>query len=128
LFNRATKYAYLAVLVNRKSKCGRCKVRLSGDVDGWYARLGGMTRGSGFAIGPGYRFHSGDVLVDLSGAYSLKAYKAVDANVRWLRAYDDRLELWTSFEDFPQEDFFGMGSTAYARRGQATTSTARRSM
>src|SRR5687768_9335301 len=48
--------------------------RLSGDVDGWYPRLGGMTRGSGFAIGPGYRFHIGDVFVDLSGAYSLKAY------------------------------------------------------
>jgi len=85
--------------------------RLNGDVDGWYPRLGGMTRGSGFGIGPGYRFHIGDVFVDLSGAYSLKAYKAVDANVRWLRAYDDRLELWTNyrFEDFPQEDFFGMG-------------------
>lgn len=85
--------------------------RLSGDVDGWYPRLGGMTRGSGFAIGPGYRFHLGDVLVDVSAAYSLKAYKAVDANVRWLQAYDDRFELWTNyrFEDFPQEDFFGMG-------------------
>jgi hypothetical protein len=85
--------------------------RLSGEVDGWYPRLGGMTRGSGFGIGPGYRFHVGDVFVDLSAAYSLKAYKAVDANVRWLRAYDDRLELWTNyrFEDFPQEDFFGMG-------------------
>ncbi len=85
--------------------------RLNGDVDGWYPRLGGMTRGSGFGIGPGYRFHVGDVFVDVSGAYSLKAYKAVDANVRWLRAYDDRLELWTNyrFEDFPQEDFFGMG-------------------
>jgi outer membrane protein assembly factor BamA len=85
--------------------------RLSGDVDGWYPRLGGMTRGSGFGIGPGYRFHMGDVFVDLSAAYSLKAYKAVDANVRWLRAYDQRLELWTNyrFEDFPQEDFFGMG-------------------
>src|SRR5688572_22967006 len=31
--------------------------RLNGDVDGWYPRLGGMTRGSGFGIGPGYRFH-----------------------------------------------------------------------
>src|SRR5687768_964754 len=37
--------------------------RLNGDVDGWYPRLGGMTRGGGFAIGPGYRFHAGEVLV-----------------------------------------------------------------
>src|SRR5687767_10273548 len=93
--------------------------RLSGEIDGWYPRLGGMTRGSGFGIGPGYRFHLGDVFIDLSAAYSLKAYKAVDANVRWLRAYDNRFELWTNyrFEDFPQEDFFGMGldSTREAR-------------
>src|SRR5687767_11082678 len=33
--------------------------RLNGDVDGWYPRLGGMTRGGGFAIGPGYRTHFG---------------------------------------------------------------------
>jgi hypothetical protein len=87
--------------------------RLNGDVDGWYPRLGGMTRGSGFAIGPGYRLHTFDdrIFVDLSAGISLKGYKAVDANVRWLQALDDRLELWTDFryEDFPQEDFFGMG-------------------
>src|SRR5688572_17086077 len=87
--------------------------RLNGDVDGWYPRLGGMTRGSGFAIGPGYRFHTFDdrIFVDLSAGISIKGYKAVDANVRWLQAFDERLELWTDFryEDFPQEDFFGMG-------------------
>ena len=85
--------------------------RLSGDIDGWYPRLGGMTRGSGFSIGPGYRFHVRDVLVDVSAGYSIRNYKAVDAKVRWLQAYDERLELWTNyrFEDFPQEDFFGMG-------------------
>jgi outer membrane protein assembly factor BamA len=85
--------------------------RLNGDVDGWYPRLGGMTRGGGFAIGPGYRFHAGDVLVDLSAGISLKAYKAVDAKVRWLQAYNERVEFWTNYryEDFPQEDFFGIG-------------------
>jgi len=85
--------------------------RLNGDIDGWYPRLGGMTRGGGFAIGPGYRFHAGEALVDLSAGISLKAYKAVDAKVRWINAFDERLELWTNyrFEDFPQEDFFGRG-------------------
>ena len=87
--------------------------RLSGDVDGWYPRLGGMTRGSGFAIGPGYRFHIVDdrLFVDLSAGISIKGYKAADANVRWLQALGDRLELWTDvrYEDFSQEDFFGMG-------------------
>lgn len=87
--------------------------RLNGDVDGWYPRLGGMTRGSGFAIGPGYRFHTFDdrIFVDLSAGISIKGYKAADANVRWLQALDDRVELWTDFryENFPQEDFFGLG-------------------
>jgi hypothetical protein len=85
--------------------------RLSGDIDGWYPRLGGMTRGSGFSIGPGYRFHMNDILVDLSGGYSIKNYKAVDAKVRWWRGYDERFELWTRYryEDFPQEDYFGPG-------------------
>src|SRR5215218_1980356 len=36
--------------------------RLNGDVDGWYPRLGGMTRGGGFAVGPGYRKHLSAVL------------------------------------------------------------------
>lgn len=85
--------------------------RLNGDIDGWYPRLGGMTRGGGFAIGPGYRLHVGDVLVDLSAGLSTKMYKSADVKVRWFNAFDERVELWTNyrFEDFPQEDYFGMG-------------------
>jgi outer membrane protein assembly factor BamA len=87
--------------------------RLNGDVDGWYPRLGGMTRGGGIAVGPGYRTHLGGsrVLVDLSAGISMKAYKAVDAKVRWVQAFNERFELWTNYryEDFPQEDYFGPG-------------------
>jgi hypothetical protein len=85
--------------------------RISGEVDGWYPRLGGMTRGGGFALGPGYRLRLGTVLVDGSFAYSTKAYMAVDVKTRWLQAFDERFELWTNYryEDFPQEDFFGRG-------------------
>jgi len=88
--------------------------RLNGDIDGWYPRLGGMTRGGGFAFGPGYRLHWNDVLVDLSFGISTKTYKAVDVKVRWLQALDRRFELWTNyrFEDFPQEDYFGPGLTS----------------
>ena len=88
--------------------------RLNGDVDGWYPRFGGMTRGGGFAFGPGYRTHWHDVLVDLSVGMSTKTYKAADVKVRWLQALDDRFELWTSYryEDFPQEDYFGPGPTS----------------
>jgi hypothetical protein len=87
--------------------------RLNGEVDGWYPRLGGMTRGSGFAIGPGYRTHfAGDrMFADLSAGISVKGYKAADANIRWLQALGDRVEFWTDvrYEDFPQEDFYGLG-------------------
>ena len=88
--------------------------RLNGDVDGWYPRLGGMTRGGGFALGPGYRRHLGGVLVDLSAGLSTKTYVAADVKVRWLQAFDERVELWTNYryEDFPQEDYFGRGLTS----------------
>lgn len=87
--------------------------RLQGDVDGWYPRLGGMVRGSGFSLGPGYRRHVFDdkVLVDLSTGVSIRWYKVAEARVRWLQAFDDRAEVWTEYryEDDPQEDFWGMG-------------------
>src|SRR5918996_3928955 len=85
--------------------------RLNGEIDGWYPRLGGMTRGSGFALGPGYRTHvmGGPIFVDVSAGLSIKGYQSADANVRWLQAFGDRVELWTDFryEHFPQEDFYG---------------------
>jgi hypothetical protein len=87
--------------------------RLNGEIDGWYPRLGGMTRGSGFALGPGYRFHplGSPVLVDLSAGLSIKGYQAADAKVRWVQAFGERFEFWTDarYEHFPQEDFYGMG-------------------
>jgi outer membrane protein assembly factor BamA len=88
--------------------------RLNGDVDGWYPRLGGMTRGGGFALGPGYRRHVGNILVDLSAGLSTKTYVAGDVKVRWLQAFDERVEFWTNYryEDFPQEDYFGRGPTS----------------
>jgi surface antigen Omp85-like protein len=86
--------------------------RLQGDVDGWYPRFG-ITRGSGFALGPGYRTHVlGDqVLVDVSGALSYRLYKAFDIRARWLQTWHERAELWTDYriEDYPQEHFYGIG-------------------
>src|SRR5688572_5328219 len=92
--------------------------RLNGDIDGWYPRLGGMTTGSGFAFGPGYRTHvlNGNVFVDVSAAGTFKGYKAVDLKAEWLQSRFDRVELWTNFryQDFPQEDFFGFGGASIA--------------
>ena len=103
--------------------------RLNGDVDGWYPRLGGMTTGSGFSLGPGYRTHLTDrqIYVDLSAGFSMKGYKAFDAQVEWLQGRNDKAELWTNFryQDFPQEDFFGVGldSMATSRSNYALKST-----
>lgn len=90
--------------------------RIFGSDEGVYLRFGGMTTGSGMALGPGYRHsYAGDRLfVDLSGALSTKLYKSVDANVRWLQVLGDRVEAWSSFRyaDFPEEDFFGLGPSS----------------
>ena len=93
--------------------------RLNGDVDGWYPRIGGVTRGSGFAFGPGVRMplFGNALFLDMSGAISLKGYSALDARLRWLQVLDQRIELWTDlrFEDFPEEDFFGVGMDSAQR-------------
>jgi outer membrane protein assembly factor BamA len=41
----------------------------------------------------------------------MKGYKAVDTKAEWLQSRHPRVEFWTSFryQDFPQEDFFGLG-------------------
>ncbi len=87
--------------------------RLNGSVDGWYPRLGGMPTGGGIALGPGYRTHVGGerILLDMSATVSHRAYKAADIKTRWVRAWQNRVELWTNFrlQDFPEEDFFGVG-------------------
>ena len=84
--------------------------------DGLYPRVGGMTTGSGMALGAGYRRHLfGDRLfADASAAMSMKNYKSVDLKARWLKAWDDRIELWTNYryQSFPEEDFFGIGPGA----------------
>lgn len=91
--------------------------RLSARPDGWYPRLGGLTTGSGFAVGPGYRKYFGrDGLFDTSAAASLKSYRAVDTNLRFPSFADDRLgvELGAGWRYYPQERFFGLGRSSSA--------------
>jgi outer membrane protein assembly factor BamA len=84
--------------------------------EGVYARFGGMTTGSGLALGAGYRKYLFEerVFADISAALSTKMYKAVDAKARWAQFWGDRIELWSDFRyrDYPQEDFFGIGNTS----------------
>jgi outer membrane protein assembly factor BamA len=82
--------------------------------EGVYARFGGMTTGSGLAVGAGYRKYLFDeqVFTEVSAALSTKLYKAVDAKARWAQFWGDRVELWSDFRyrDYPQEDYFGPGA------------------
>jgi hypothetical protein len=103
LVGRARQWAETSQLIER----------LNGTVDGWYPRLGGMTRGSGLAAGPGYRGHvfGEQIRFDFSAAVSTKWYKAFDGHIRWLDIPRARAELWTDYryEDFSQQDFYGLG-------------------
>lgn len=113
---RDTDEAGFATKMRRWARDKQLLGRLNGEVDGWYPRLGGITRGSGFAAGPGIRGSvlNGRVFVDLSGALSIKGYTAFDARARWLQTAGKRFEIWTEYryEDFPEEDFFGTGMSS----------------
>ena len=82
-------------------------------VDGWYPRIGGMTTGGGFAAGVGYRKHVFDdyLFLRASGAMSMKGYKQVEAHANYSRLWNERLEFGGNvrWNEFPQEDFFGIG-------------------
>jgi hypothetical protein len=82
--------------------------------DGWYPRFGGLTTGGGFAGGAGYRKHLLDDRLFLNGsaAISTKAYKQVVANASYPALFDGLVEVGGTFRwnDFPQEDFFGLGN------------------
>ena len=68
--------------------------------DGFYPRIGGLTSGSGFAMGVGYRKHLLDeaLFANVSGVLSTKAYKAFDAQLRLPLLWRDRIELWNVFD------------------------------
>ena len=89
--------------------------RLTGTPEGWYPRLGGLTTGSGFAVGPGYRRYFGrDGVFDVSAAVSLRAYRAAEADVRFPSFAGERLapEMGVRYLHYPQERFFGLGPSS----------------
>ncbi len=102
--------------------------RLVGGLYGFYPRMGGFPTGSGFALGVGFRkaVVNDHLRVDLGTVGSLKGYKLVQASASLTRLFDGRLEVggdW-AWSDYPQEDFFGLGSssaledaTSYRLRG-----------
>jgi hypothetical protein len=82
--------------------------------DGFYARFGSLTTGSGFAYGGGFRDRSlvkGRGSVDLWAAGSLKKYWALEGRVRYPLAPGDLVIAEGYFRryDYPSEEFFGLG-------------------
>ena len=78
---------------------------------GFYLRLGGIGEGSGFGVGPGYRYSTGAFDLRVSAAGSMRGYAIGEASVLLPGGMKDGafVELYARRRDFPQEDFFGLG-------------------
>lgn len=78
---------------------------------GFYLRLGGLTEGGGFGVGPGYRYSTSSFDVRVSAAASIKSYFSTEASLLLPGSVRDGpyAELRVRRRDFPQEDFFGLG-------------------
>ena len=92
---------------------------------GFYPRIGGLTTGSGLALGAGYRTHlfNTPFYADVSGVVSTKRYLGLDGRLRLPSPAPRRLELWATaaLRRFPQEDYFGLGEdSAIALRSNYT--------
>ena len=78
--------------------------------DGVYPRIGGLSQGSGLAGGAGYRRHLDWAYVDVSAAISTKAYRGIDAQVRWIDTPRFQLANLLTFRNNTQDDFYGLGN------------------
>ncbi|MGD9906136.1 MAG: BamA/TamA family outer membrane protein [Vicinamibacterales bacterium] len=86
--------------------------------EGLYPALGGVTLGSSWGIGAGYRRRParGRVVLDTGLTYTLRAYKLARASVTLPRAMGSPLDLRAGVRwyDYTQEDFFGIGPASLA--------------
>ena len=78
--------------------------------DGFYPRIGGLSQGSGLAGGAGYRQHLDWAYVDVSAAISTKAYRGIDAQVRWVDTGRFQLANFLTYRNNTQDDFYGLGN------------------
>jgi hypothetical protein len=93
---------------------GRLFERILNPAEGFYPKLGNITAGSGFSLGPAYRrpgLLGGHV--DFSGfaAASLQKYWMLEARIRMPRLLNGRalVDVHGQRYDFPEEPFFGLG-------------------
>jgi hypothetical protein len=94
---------------------GRLFERLLNPAEGLYPKIGNITTGSGFSIGPGYRqpaLFGGHADFSTFAAVSLSRYWMIDARLQFPRLANEHaaVEVHAQRYDFPKEDFFGLGA------------------
>ncbi len=93
---------------------GRVFERLLNPAEGLYPKIGNITTGSGFSLGPGYRYprlFGGQAVFSSFVAASFTRYWMIDARLEAPRLADGRAGVGVHAQryDFPKEDFFGLG-------------------
>jgi hypothetical protein len=96
---------------------GRFLERLLSPPEGIYPKLGTVTPGSGFALGPGYRrpgLFGGGAEFSAFAVGSIKKYWMIDGRLAMpqLARGAAFADVHVQSSDFPSEDFFGLGTTA----------------
>lgn len=94
--------------------------RLLNPAEGFYPKLGTVTPGGGFALGPGYRrpeLFGEPVAFSAFAMGSLKKYWLLDAKLTFGDPVEGRVfgDLHGQRSDFPSEDFFGLGPASDRR-------------
>ena len=94
---------------------GRLFERLLNPAEGFYPKLGTITPGSGFSLGPAYRrpaILTDQVNFSAFASGSLKRYWMLDARLMMPALADGKVfaDVHAQRYDFPQEDFFGLGA------------------
>jgi hypothetical protein len=123
----ATTQTTPAVTPHRRSFIERVIFKLEDDLllqrildapRGFYARVGRVGEGAGFALGPAFRHNAVVFDFKTSAAVSMKRYFIGEGSIRfpgtigqdaYTRSSGPYLELYGRRRDFPQEDFFGLG-------------------
>jgi hypothetical protein len=93
---------------------GRFLERILNPAVGFYPKLGNITPGSGFSLGPAYRqpgLFGGHVDFSAFAAASFSRYWMIDARLTMPRLADNRafLDIHGQRYDFPEETYFGLG-------------------
>jgi outer membrane protein assembly factor BamA len=88
--------------------------RLLNPAEGWYPKMGNVTAGGGFALGPAYRhvgLFGGHVDAGAFAMASFKRYWMLDGRLQLPRLAGGRvaLDVHAQRYEFPEEEFFGIG-------------------